>query len=122
MAKGPEAKVKAKIRKWIHDKWPNAWTYMAPGGPYGRKGVPDILACICGVFVAIEVKADEKKQATKIQQHELKLIAKADGISCLMLGYNELQLIELQIEIEQHVAYRGKRGTDSSKGNREEDL
>lgn len=110
MAQGPEAKVKKKLRKWIHDTWPHAWTYMAPGGPYGRKGVPDILACICGVFVAIEVKAREGMEPTPIQMHELKLISKADGITCVFDGYNELKLIKLKDEVENHVAYRGDRG------------
>lgn len=46
----------------------------------GRKGVPDVLACIRGKFFAIELKKDGEK-ATPLQIRTLKAICDADGIS-----------------------------------------
>ena len=79
---GPEGKVKEKLRKWLRKEYPGCWIYMAPGGRFGRKGVPDLVCCIEGVFVAIEVKAKEGMEPTPIQEDELKLISKASG--CLL--------------------------------------
>lgn len=100
---GPEAKVKAKLRRWLQHQYPTCWTYMAPGGRFGRKGVPDILACVNGLFVAIEVKAQEGMDPTDIQKYELKLIERANGISVVFDGWNELKLTYLKNEIDSRV-------------------
>lgn len=42
-------------------------------------GTPDILACIGGDFVAIELKKDEKGKPSAIQQYELERITRAQG-------------------------------------------
>ena len=44
-----------------------------------HSGVPDILCCIKGDFVAFEVKADAGKKATPLQQHEMGKIWDALG-------------------------------------------
>jgi len=103
MMAGPEAKVKAKLRKWLQKEYPGCWTYMAPGGRFGRKGVPDMVCCILGLFVAIEVKAREGIKPTAIQQHELDLITMANGIAIVFDGWNELQLTYLKNEINNRV-------------------
>jgi hypothetical protein len=45
---------------------------------YGRSGVPDIVACIDGKFIAVECKADGNKP-TKLQLKTLHEIANANG-------------------------------------------
>lgn len=42
-------------------------------------GTPDILACIAGVFVALELKKDEKSKLEPIQLYTLAQIKKAGG-------------------------------------------
>jgi Holliday junction resolvase len=49
-------------------------------GIYAEKGVPDILACYCGRFIAIEVKIPGKKP-TKIQQHYLDTLDAIGGFA-----------------------------------------
>ena len=49
-------------------------------GIYAQAGVPDILACIKGRFVAIEVKKPEKKP-TAIQYAFLEAINKCGGFA-----------------------------------------
>jgi len=104
MSKGPEAKVKDKLSRWLKITYPKAWIYKAPGGRFGRKGVPDILACIFGKFIAIEVKADETKEVTPIQMHELQLITGADGIVCILHGINDIKLKKLKQIIDNGVS------------------
>lgn len=43
-------------------------------------GDPDILLCVCGFFVAWELKVGKNK-ATKLQAHKLDQIKKAGGIA-----------------------------------------
>jgi hypothetical protein len=42
-------------------------------------GIPDILMCVNGTFVAIELKKDAKSRPTKLQSHVLGLIKRAGG-------------------------------------------
>lgn len=47
------------------------------------RGTPDILACINGLFVALELKKDGKSKTTRIQDYELGKIRKAGGVALL---------------------------------------
>lgn len=46
----------------------------------GRHGVPDILICLRGKFIAIELKRDGK-MPTKLQELKLEKIRRAGGIA-----------------------------------------
>jgi len=47
-----------------------------------KAGVPDVLACIEGRFVAIEVKKPEtKSNVSKLQEYNLERVIEAGGIS-----------------------------------------
>lgn len=43
-------------------------------------GTPDILGCVRGRFVALELKRDLKHKPTKLQQHQMIKIKAAEGI------------------------------------------
>jgi RecB family endonuclease NucS len=45
-----------------------------------RHGVPDVLICKRGGFIAIELKRDNEKP-TPLQAHVIKLIREADGLA-----------------------------------------
>ena len=45
------------------------------------RGTPDILACINGYFVALELKRSSDANITALQGHNLSEITKAGGIS-----------------------------------------
>jgi hypothetical protein len=72
----PEAKVKAKVRKLL-DELRIYYFFPATHG-YGRSGVPDIIGCFMGLFVAIECKAGKGK-LTVLQEREIESIKKAGG-------------------------------------------
>ncbi len=48
-----------------------------------RCGDPDMLLCVNGYFVALELKRDEKEIIKPLQQHELNCIVKAGGLGML---------------------------------------
>ena len=77
MAMTPEAKVKASVKRILnaHDVY-----YFPPAtAGYGRSGVPDIVCCIMGRFLAIECKAGKGK-TTALQDREIEAIRDAGGI------------------------------------------
>jgi Holliday junction resolvase len=76
MAKTPEAKVKAKVVDVLKDE--GAYYFFPATGGYGRSGVPDIVACINGLFIGIECKAGSNKP-TALQVRELERIRTAGG-------------------------------------------
>ena len=90
MATTPEGKVKAAVRKILTRL--GIYHFMPPGMGLGRSGIPDIIGCYQGRFIAIECKAGYGK-ATALQMRELNAIAKAGGLACLV---NETCIDELE--------------------------
>ena len=71
-----------RVKKYLKDQ--GAWFVKYWGGAaFTKAGVPDILACVEGHFVGLELKASKGK-ATEIQLHTLKEIDKAGGIAILL--------------------------------------
>lgn len=62
-------------------KQPSVWHVKWPAGPRGRAGVPDIICCIRGRFVAFEVKRPTIGKVSPTQERELKAIEKARGFA-----------------------------------------
>lgn len=71
-----------RIKKYLKDN--GAWflKYWA-GAAYTKSGIPDILACVNGYFVAIEVKAPNGKPS-ELQLYNLREIEKAGGYAFLL--------------------------------------
>jgi len=51
-----EGALTAAIQKEIHARWPSAWQFKVVGSPYQMAGVPDLLLCIEGRLIGLEVK------------------------------------------------------------------
>ena len=73
----PEAKVKAKVTQALRGLGVYYFTPVA-NPVYGKRGVPDIIACIDGRFVAIECKAG-KGVLTTLQDRALDHITACGG-------------------------------------------
>lgn len=43
------------------------------------RGIPDIIACINGTFIALELKRSAKARVTKLQLYNLNLLTSAGG-------------------------------------------
>jgi|SRR5690606_13666247 len=97
----PEGDVKQWIKRKVLDKYGDlVWGYTTHQGPYGQKGVPDLIFCIMGLFVAIEVKT-EVGTLTKLQSLTLKKIEKARGIAVEIRGKDQKALDELFENIDE---------------------
>lgn len=72
----PEAKVKKKVVDVI--KKYGAYYFFPATGGYGRSGVPDVVCCYRGHFIAIECKAGTNKP-TPLQEAEMAKILQAQG-------------------------------------------
>jgi Holliday junction resolvase len=87
----PEAKVKKKVVDVI--KKYGAYYFFPATGGYGRSGVPDIVCCYRGVFVAIECKAGSNKP-TPLQEAEMQKIRQAQGF---VLVVNETNIQDVEV-------------------------
>jgi hypothetical protein len=94
----PEGKVKAKVTALL--KKHNIYYFMPATGGYGRSGVPDIIACMRGRFLAIECKARGGK-LTPLQSRELALIEEAGGIPYVV---NDISLEALESTLRAFIA------------------
>lgn len=77
----PEGRVKAAVVK-ILKKHEVYYFFPATGG-YGRSGVPDIVCCFNGKFLALECKADGNNP-TALQAREIDRINDAGGIAIVV--------------------------------------
>lgn len=62
---------------------PNTWVTVIWGGGFQRAGIPDILCCINGHFVALELKTEIGK-ASKIQEYNIRCIKEANGTALIL--------------------------------------
>ena len=96
MAATPENKVKTWTDKQIVAMYPDRFKFMPVPSRWGGKGIPDILYCIHGRFVAVEVKANARAVPTALQLKRMAEIRAAGGFAICMDGKNEevLRLIK----------------------------
>lgn len=74
-----EKAVENKIKKWLKDK--NYWFFKVHGSIFQPSGIPDILACINGKFVAIEVKRTKGGIVSPLQKAQIEKIKENGGIA-----------------------------------------
>jgi Holliday junction resolvase len=89
MASTPEKIVKLAVVKLL--KQYGVYFFFPATHGYGRSGVPDIVCCINGKFLAIECKAG-KNEPTALQQREINQIQQAGGMA--MVVREDLKLLE----------------------------
>ncbi len=77
----PEAKVKKKVREILDEL--GIYYFFPPANGYGRAGIPDVIGCFNGRFIAVECKAGKGK-TTALQERELERIADAGGFACVV--------------------------------------
>ena len=74
-----EKAVENKIKKWLKDK--GYWFFKVHGSIFQPAGIPDILACINGKFVAIEVKRTKGGVVSPLQKAQIEKIKENGGIA-----------------------------------------
>lgn len=90
MASTPESKVKAAVVKLLKAR--GVYYFFPATHGYGRSGVPDVVCCVNGKFVAFECKAG-KNEPTELQKREITLIQTAKGIAAVIRESN-IDLVE----------------------------
>lgn len=70
-----------KIKKFLKDR--GCWYVKYFANRNTRAGVPDILACVNGRFVAVEVKAENGKP-TELQKWNVEQIKESGGIALVL--------------------------------------
>lgn len=69
---------------------------------YTKSGIPDILACVNGYFVGVEVKAQNGKPSD-LQLYNIKKIREAGGFAVVLYpsGFNEFKefIIDLNRDV-----------------------
>ena len=92
-----EKQFEDQIKKYLTDR--GHWWVKYFANRNTRSGVPDILACIRGRFVAIEVKA-QTGRASELQLYNRRKIREAEGISIILYpsDFEEFKRLVLQIE------------------------
>lgn len=93
MAKTPEKRVKDACVEVL--KAFGAYYFFPVMGGYGRSGIPDIIACFRGHFIAIECKAGFNT-TTQLQERELKAIATAGGVT-LVIREDTIELLQQEL-------------------------
>ena len=73
-----EKQVENKIKKWLEQN--NHWYFKVHGGPFQKTGVPDIIACVKGKFVAIEVKRSDGGIVSELQKAQIQKIKENGGV------------------------------------------
>jgi Holliday junction resolvase len=94
MAATPESLVKKNVRKLLDDL--KIYHFMPPANGFGRAGIPDIVGCMDGHFIAVECKAG-KGTTTALQDRELNAILNHGG-SVFIAREHNLDDLKLLLE------------------------
>jgi hypothetical protein len=90
MASTPEGKVKDACKKYL--KSIGAWFFMPVSNGMGQVGIPDIICCYKGIFVAVETKAPGKRGSTTANQDRVRQeIQNADGWAIVVDNVDQLR-------------------------------
>lgn len=70
----------------------NCFFWKEHGGQFGQAGIPDIIVCLNGRFLALEVKT-EKGKTTVLQAVTLRKIQKSGGTAEVVRSVDDVKLI-----------------------------
>lgn len=81
MAQTPEAKVKEYVVRILKDE--GVYYFFPATHGFGRSGIPDIVCCVNGKFIAFECKAGTNKP-TALQVREIERIRQNGGVAAVV--------------------------------------
>lgn len=88
-------------------KLPFSWVLKTQ--EVARSGTPDVLMCLSGIFVCIEIKADSGK-VSKLQEYNLSKIKEARGIALVVQPSN----LDASIQFLENIAKEGLKNEQCS--------
>lgn len=94
-----------EIKKYLKERGHYYVKYFA--NAYTKRGIPDILACVNGRFVAIEVKATDGR-STELQEWNIHAIQESHGIAMVLYPHqmDEFKKIIENLEIVEELRNR----------------
>lgn len=93
-----EARLVENIKKYLKSV-PELFFWKEHGGQYGTAGIPDLIVCYRGKFLAFEVKTPQGKP-TLLQTVTLRQIARAGGYATIVRSVQEVKDIITALEKE----------------------
>lgn len=84
-----EKTITSQILKYLKTE-PECFAFKEHGGLYGVSGLPDIICCYKGKFMAFEVKT-EKGKLSKLQEITIKRINEAGGMAVKVTSLQEVK-------------------------------
>jgi len=88
-----EAEIIKSIKEYLKTV-ENCFYWKEHGSQFGQAGIPDIIVCLNGKFIALEAKT-EKGKASVLQEITLRKIRNAGGIAEIVRSVEEVkQIIE----------------------------
>ena len=91
-----EATLIQSIRKYLATL-PDCFFWKEHGGQYGTAGIPDIVVCYKGRFIALEAKAGKNKP-TKLQAATIDKIRQAGGTAAVVYSVEDVKAVLSEME------------------------
>lgn len=95
--KKPETKFKERVQADLK-KLKNCWALKIQ--QVAIRGIPDFLICLCGRFVAIELKKSSKEEPNTLQKWTLEMIAAKGGMCFVANPENWTATFEVLKELD----------------------
>lgn len=79
-----------KVKKFLDEQ--GAWYVKFFANSFTKSGIPDILACVNGYFVGVEVKA-QNGRPSELQLYNIRKIREAGGFAVVLYpsGFNKFK-------------------------------
>lgn len=97
---GPEKLFENKVKKFLSEQGCWYLKYWA-GSQFTKSGIPDLLICCNGRFIAVEVKA-ENGVVAELQKWNIKNIQKAGGIAMVLYPSQFEDFKKLILEVKKN--------------------
>lgn len=86
-----EHDVTKKIKTYLKSV-SNCFFWKEHGGQYGTSGIPDLIVCYRGRFIAFEVKAEQGRE-TVLQKLMIRKIIQAGGYACVVRSVADVKTV-----------------------------
>ena len=97
----PEAKIKKQIKSYLIKTYPDSIFFFPASNRYSQIGVSDLIGCIDGKFIAIEVKTNVGR-VTEMQRRFIDSVLKAGGVAGVCRSVEDVEEL-LKNRIASHV-------------------
>ena len=88
--KKKETNLQKKVQAYLISL--GAYEFKVHGSIYMKAGIPDIISCYKGLFIAIECKVDKNKMS-EVQKAHKEMIEKAGGIHICAYNLDDVKKV-----------------------------